>query len=173
MSRSWERMVSKNTKQINKRRKKEGKKSLSATGSPQVDRFRGRNYIVPSLLIMLIIFYVTLAQPWSNTFMTDPTMFWVTIGCYVLLAFFYFMRRPYLSVTRDTLETRKFTGYKTLRPSEIRKFTVSPGYIVVESVKGTNWVFSRLMNRYPLDQMAARLKVYADLHHVEMEVKEK
>jgi hypothetical protein len=172
MSRSWERMVLKNSKQINKRRKKEGKKSLG-TKTPQVDRYVGRNYIVPILLFMLILLYITMAQPWSDNFMQDQTLFWVTIGCYVVLGLFYYLRRPYLAVTRDTLETRRFTGYKTLRSTEIRKITVQPGYIIVESVKGANWVFSRLMNRYPLERMSERLKTYSELHHIEMEVKAK
>jgi hypothetical protein len=172
MSRSWERMVEKNSKQINKRRKKEGKKGIAAN-APQIDRFRGRNYIVPVLLIMLILLYITLAQPWSDQFMQDPTLFWVTIACYVVLAFFYYMRRPYLAVSRDTLETRKFTGYKTLRPTEIRKITIQPGYVIVESVKGANWVFSKLMNRYPIAQMEERLRTFTELHKIDWEVKKK
>ncbi|WEK55816.1 MAG: hypothetical protein P0Y55_07155 [Candidatus Cohnella colombiensis] len=174
MARSWERMVLKNSKQINKRRKKEGKQSLSKSSPAKVaDRFQGRSYIVPTILILFIVLYVLLAQPWSDAFMPNRTLFWATVGAYLVLALFYFMRRPYLSVTRDTLETRKLTGYKTLRPGEIRKFVIQPGYVIVESVKGTNWVFSRVMNRYPIDRMAERLKVYADLHHVEWEVKSK
>lgn len=172
MSRSWERMVEKNSKEINKRRKKEGKKGIS-TKAPQIDRFQGRNYIVPILLLMLIIVYVTLAQPWSDNFLQDPTLFWVTVGCYIVLGIFYYFRRPYLAVSRDTLETRKFTGYKTLRPTEIRKITIQPGYVIVESVKGANWVFSRLMNRYPIDKMADRLKTFTDLHQIDYEVKAK
>lgn len=172
MSRSWERMVEKNSKQINKRRKKEGKHVIN-TANAQVDRFKGRNYVVPILLFMLILLYITLSQPWSDRFMQDPTMFWLTVGAYVLLGVFYYMRRPYLAVTKDTLETRRFTGYKTLRPSEIRKITVQPGYIIIESVKGANWVFSRLMNRYPLDRMTQRLQTFAELHKIDWEVKAK
>ncbi|WP_256757465.1 hypothetical protein [Cohnella sp. WQ 127256] len=172
MSRSWERMVLKNSKTINKRRKKDGKKGISPN-APQIDRFKGRNFIVPILLLALIIFYVTLAQPWSDNFLQDPTLFWVTICCYVVLALFYYLRRPYLAVSRDTLETRKFTGYKTLRPTDIRKFTIQPGYVIVESVKGANWVFSRVMNRYPIEAMTERLKTYSELHNVEFEVKVK
>ncbi|MFC5531886.1 hypothetical protein [Cohnella yongneupensis] len=173
MSRSWERMVQKNAKQVNKRRKKNGKKSISESSSPQVDKFKGRNYVVPILLVMLIALYVTLAKPWSEDFLTDPTLFWVTIGCYMLLALFYFMRRPYLSVTRDMLETRKFTGYKQLRPTDVRKISIQPGYVVIETIKGGNWVFSKLMNRFPIERMTERLKIYADLHHVEWEQKTK
>lgn len=173
MARSWERMVNKNRKQINQRRKKEGKGALGSVSKSDIEKFKGRNYIVPVLLILLIVFYILMSQPWSDAYPSSMTMFWVTLICYVLLATFYFMRRPYLSINRDTLETRKFTGYKYLRPSEIRKFTVEPGYIVIESVKGTNWVFSRWMNLYPTQAMAERLKTYADLHKVEYVVKDR
>jgi hypothetical protein len=172
MSRSWERMVEKNSKQINKRRKKDGKNTIN-TANSQVDRFKGRNYVVPILLFLLILLYITMSRPWSDQFMQDPTMFWLTVGAYVLLGVFYYMRRPYLAVTRDTLETRRFTGFKTLRPSEIRKITVQPGYIIIESVKGANWVFSRVMNRYPLETMRQRLQTFAELHKIDFEVKTK
>lgn len=173
MSRSWERKVQKNTKEINKRRKKEGKKSISESSAPQADKFKGRNYVVPVLLLMLVALYLTIAAPWQSDFETDPTLFWLTVGCYVLLAVFYYLRRPYLSVTKDTLETRKFTGYKLLRPTDVRKISISQGYVVIETIKGSNWVFSRLMNRFPIERMAERLKAYADLHHVEWEQKTK
>jgi len=170
MSRSWERKVEKNRKELNKRRKKEGKQGI-ASGTSQIDRFQGRNYVVPSLLMLLILLYVILSQPWSDKFLQDPTLFWVTISCYILLAVFYYFRRPYLAVSRDTLETRKFTGYKTLRPSEIRKIVIQPGYVLVESVKGTNWVFSKAMNRYPIQKMAERLKVFTEVNHIDFELK--
>jgi hypothetical protein len=172
MSRSWERKVSKNQKETNKRRKKEGKQGIGSA-KPQIDRFQGRNYVVPSLLLLLILFYIVLSQPWSDKFLQDPTLFWVTISCYILLGVFYYFRRPYLAVSRDALETRKFTGYKTMRPSDIRKIVIQPGYVIIESVKGANWVFSRVLNRYPISRMAERLKVFSELHRIEMEVKTK
>ena len=179
MSRSWERMVQRNSKRVDKRRKKEGKPPVGSK-TQHLDKFRGRNYIFPILLVLLMVFYVVTFSPWmtkaaeAETGSTmDPTMYWVTLGCYLLLAFFYFMRRPYLSVTRDTLETRKFTGYKTLRPSEIRKIVLSPGYVVIESVKGSNWVFSRGLNLFPIAKMSERLTTYANINHVELEVKAK
>lgn len=172
MSRSWERMVERNSKKLNKQRKKEGKPSLSST-TRNGDKFLGRNYIFPSLLVLLMILYVVLFAPWYTDLEQDVTLFWVTLGCYGLLAVVYFLRRPYLTVTRDTLETRKFTGYKTLRPGEVRKIVLTPGYVVIETVKGSNWVFSRLINRFPTDKMGERLKAYAELHHVDLEVRAK
>ncbi|TJY44231.1 hypothetical protein E5161_02245 [Cohnella pontilimi] len=171
MSRSWERKVERNVKTVNKRRKKEGKTSLSAQ-TQKGDRFLGRNYIFPILLVLLMAFYVVTFSPWKVK-AQSTTMFWVTLGCYLLLALFYFLRRPYLSVTRDTLETRRFSGYKRLNAGEIRKIVLQPGYVVIETVKGANWVFSRVINRYPVDRMGERLKAFAELHHVQLEVKTK
>jgi hypothetical protein len=165
-------MVKRNAKQVDKRRKKEGKPSVAAKVK-QADRYQGRNYMFPVILVLIMIFYVILFAPWANDLEQDVTMFWLTLGAYLLLALFYFLRRPYLTVTRDSLETRRFTGYKTLRPGEIRKISLSPGYVVIESVKGSNWVFSRVMNLYPIERMGERLKAFAEQHHIELEIKAK
>ncbi|THF74593.1 hypothetical protein [Cohnella fermenti] len=172
MSRSWERMVEKNQKQINARRKKEGKGKIAAPAQ-QVERFKGRSYIVPILLVLLMVFFVTVSQPWSDDFGQNRSLFWVTVGCYFLLSIFYYLRRPFLSVSKDTLETRRFSGYKRLKPTEIRKITVQPGFVMIETVKGTNWVFSKLMNLYPIGTMGERLQAFATVNHVEFEKKSK
>jgi hypothetical protein len=172
MSRSWERMVQRNGKKVNKQRKKQGKPSLTSQ-KQQGDRYLGRNFIFPALLVLLMVFYVIVFAPWRTPMQQDDTMFWITLGCYGLLAVFYYLRRPYLSISRDSLDTRKFTGYKTLRPAQIRKIVLSPGYVVIESVKGANWVFSKSINRYPIDRMSEKLKAFAETHNVEVEVKAK
>lgn len=171
MSRSWERMVRRNAQKLNKQRKKQGKPAMY--GTLNVDRFRGRSYIFPLILVMLTIFYVTSFGPWVTRPDTDSSIFWITVILYLLLALFYFLRRPYLNVTKDTLETRKFTGYKTLRPGDIRKIVFAPGYVVVEPVKGANWVFSRYLNLYPVAQMQERLKTYCETNKVELEIRTK
>jgi hypothetical protein len=165
-------MVERNSKQLNKKRKKEGKSAI-ASPAVQVDRYRGRSYIVPVLLLLLILLFVFISEPWSEDFQQSAGVFWTTIGCYALLATFYYLRRPYLTVGKDYLETRRFTGYKRLKPAEIRKLVQQPGYIIVESVKGGNWVFSRVMNRYPIEEMGQRLQAFAAAHHIEWEHKTK
>lgn len=171
MSRSWERMVQRNAKKVNQQRKKQGKPALYER-TPNVDKFKGRNYIVPLLVVMLMAFYIYTFGPWVTKY-EDTTMFWVTVLLYALLAVMYFFRRPYLNVTRDTLETRKFTGYKTLRPGDIRKIVLAPGYVIIEPVKGSNWVFSRYINLYPIDKMSERLKTFSEANRVELEVRMK
>ncbi|CAM3865872.1 hypothetical protein COLU111180_11445 [Cohnella lubricantis] len=172
MSRSWERMVERNSKQLNKKRKKEGKHAVAAPAQ-QIDRFQGRSYIVPSLLLLVVIFFVIMYTPWASETGESPGLMWVTVGCYALLALFYYLRRPYLSVGKDYLETRRFSGFKRLKPTEIRKIVLQPGYVLIETVKGGNWVFSRMMNRFPVERMGERLQAYAALHHIELERKSK
>ncbi|MBN2983913.1 hypothetical protein [Cohnella algarum] len=171
MSRSWERMIERNQKQVNKRRKKEGKQALSAAGS-KVEKFKGRSYFAPILLLLVAAFFIVVSQPWSDAYEQNATLFWLTVVAYVLLALVYFLRRPYLSIAKDALETRRFTGYKRLKPAEIRKIVQQPGYIIVETVKGGNWVFSRFKNLYPIEEMGERLREYAIAHKIEWEQRE-
>lgn len=163
MSRRWERMVQRNTKQINKRRKKEGKQMI---GSAQAERFRGRSYLLPLFLVLMAALFVVVSRPWE----VEPgALFWWTVAAYLALALFYFLRRPYLAVGRDTLETRRFTGYKTLKASQIRKIILLPGYVIVESVNGSRWVFSRVMNLYPIGPMSERLRKFAQDNRIDVE----
>jgi len=172
MSRSWERMVRRNAQKLNRQRKKEGRPALYER-SGNADTFKGRSYIFPFVLLMLTIFYVTSYGPWIERPEADTTLFWITVSLYLLLALIYFLRRPYLSVTKDSLSTRRFTGYKTLRPGDIRKIVFAPGYVVVEPVKGANWVFSRYLNLFPIAQMQERLRTFCEVNKVELEVREK
>jgi hypothetical protein len=165
-------MVRRNASKINKQRKKQGKPALYER-TANMDTFKGRNYIFPLILVMLTIFYVTSFGPWVQRAEADSSIFWITVILYLLLAVVYFFRRPYLSVTKDSLETRRFTGYKTLRPGDIRKIVFAPGYVIVEPAKGTNWVFSRYINLFPVAQMQERLKTYCEVNKVELEVRAK
>ncbi|REJ20655.1 MAG: hypothetical protein C6W55_06580 [Thermobacillus sp.] len=166
MSRSWERKVRKNTEQLNKRRKKAGLKAVASPGAV-TDRYRGRNYVLPALLILFIGFYIYMMTiPADDPNTTNPfetPIFWLTVACYLALAALFWFRRPYLLVGRDFVGTRKFTGDKTLTASAIKAITViRPGYIIIEPKKGGNWVFSRMLNRYPIDEMADRLQRFAE-----------
>ena len=176
MSRSWERKIRKNTADINKRRKKLGMQAISAPGS-QVDRFRGRNYIMPIFLILFTGFYAYMVTiPAADPDVPNPTessMFWITIASYFLLAALFYFRRPYLAVGKDFVGTRKWSGDKTMYANTIKSITVQPGYVVIEPTKGANWVFSKTLNLYPTDAMADRLKQFAADHKIPFEAKQK
>jgi hypothetical protein len=157
--------VRKSTEQLNKRRKKAG---LAPVGSPgaAADRYRGRNFGIPILLILFIGFYIYMMTiPADDPNQPNPfesAIFWVTVASYLALAALFWFRRPYLLVGKDFVGTRKFTGPKTLTAGEIRSITVNrPGYVIIEPKKGGNWVFSRMLNRYPIDEMAERLRKFA------------
>jgi hypothetical protein len=168
MSRSWERKVRKNTTVLNKTRKKMGVGAV--TGKAKVEKFKGRNYILPGFIILFTGFYVymaTLSMEWKN----NSTMFLVTIGSYMLLAALFFFRRPYLSVAKDYLGTRRMTGDKTLFANNIKKISLQKGFVVIEQTKGQNWVFSKIMNRFPTDRIAERLRTFANENGITLDEK--
>lgn len=169
MSRTWERKVRKNTNQINKARKKHGVSQIGTSTAPKVDRFKGRNYIFPIFLVLMISMYtilVTTAPDFEPT-----TMLWVTIGCYLFLALIFLLRRPYIAIGKDYIQTRKMTGDKKLHASNIKGISVQKGAIVIMQQKGANWVFSRLLNRYPTDEISERLQEFAKIHNLPFEQK--
>lgn len=159
--RSWERRVRRNTAHINKQRKKQGMDQL-VPESEKVVRFRGRNYLLPILLLIIVAVYAVISTASTQNAATT----WTTIGLYVLLALTFFLRRPYLAVGADYVQTRRMFGDRRLRPAEIKAISVQRGYVVIQPVKGTNWVFSRLLYRYPVEEMKARLRDFADTHHI-------
>ena len=169
MSRSWERKVRKNTSSLNKQLKKQGKTGFTGT-KPAVEKFKGRNYILP-ILILLFTGTFTFMMTSTPGLEDDSTMLYVTIGAYVLLALLFFMRRPYLAVGKDFLGTRRMTGDKTLNASGIRKIVLQNGYVMIVQAKGPSWMFSRLLNRFPTDAMAERLKRFASENAVELEIR--
>ncbi|SEM83690.1 hypothetical protein [Paenibacillus sp. OV219] len=167
MSRSWERKVQKNQAQINKQRKKRGQKPLlsAASSVETLDTFRGRSYLMPAFLLLFILFYVIVTVT-SENFKETGSMFWVTIGCYVVLALLFMFRRPYLAIGKDFIRSRRFTGDRSIYVNNIKAINVQKGYIVIEQHKGGNWVFSRLINRYPTEQITDRLRSFAGQHAI-------
>lgn len=169
MSRTWERKVRKNTNQINKARKKQGVSRIGTTTTSKAERYKGRNYIFPIFLVLMITMYtilVTTAPDFEST-----TMLWVTIGCYLLLALIFLLRRPYIAIGKDYIQTRKMTGDKQLYVSNIKGISVQKGAIVIMQHKGANWIFSRLLNRYPTDEISERLQEFAKTHNLPFEQK--
>lgn len=166
MSRSWERKVRNNMNQLNKQRKKQGIQAVVPSGE-RADTYKGRSYIGPILLLLITAMYALFVQA-DNT---QATMYWVTIGCYVFLALLFVLRRPYIKVGTDYVQTRKFSGDRRLKPEEIKSITAQEGNVVIERVRGTNWVFSRILNRYPTGDIAERLKQFAKQHGVQFNEK--
>lgn len=168
MSRSWERKVRKNMSEVNKKRKKQGNGKMVLNGEKS-DKIVGRNFIAPILLILFIGVYVVLMQN-SPGFQMD-TMFWITVGCYILLAMVFFFRRPYITIGKDYVQTRRMTGDKKLAAAAIKGIVVQKGYVIVEQQKGANWVFSKLTNRYPTEEIGEKLKQFAQTNGIAFQQK--
>lgn len=165
-SRSWERKVRKNQSQLNKQRKKQGKDPLTLkTADTQLEIYKGRSIIMPAFLVLFTALYVILSFS-SDAYKTADTMYWVTIGLYLLLAVLFVLRRPYLAVSKEYVRSRRFGGDRNLYASNIKGISVQKGYVVIEQIKGGNWVFSRLINRYPTDEMAERLRAFAAANQI-------
>ncbi|TDL53964.1 methyltransferase [Paenibacillus dendritiformis] len=167
MSRSWERQVRRNSAQLNKQRKKQGKPGISSH-TVEFDEFKGRNFILPLILTGFTIIYALLGSVGTN--LPSPMLYWVTVICYLGLALMLFLRRPFLRVTKDELSTTKWNRLRTLKVEDIKKITYQPGFIVIEkNGKGSNWVFSRMMNRYDIEAMHARLQQFAAQNRITYE----
>lgn len=166
MSRSWERKVRKNMSKINQNRKKQGAGQI-VLNAEKKDKFVGRNYALPLLLIVFVTFYLIMI-PMTSDFKAD-TMFWVTIACYFVLAALFFIRRPYLTIGKDYVQSRRFGGDKRLAASGIKSIRVQNGYVSIIPQKGAGWTFSRLLNRFKTDEMAEKLKAFATTHQIPFE----
>lgn len=169
MSRKWERMVQRNTKQINKQRKKTGQPRIGETtnSSSRGDVFKGRSIMLPLFLASVAGFFMVI---YSKAEQVD-SLYWITVVMYFLLAFYFFMRRPYLAVSNDTLSTRRLGGDKRMKAADVAEITIMKGYCVISfSSRRTKWVFSRTINRFDTEAMSKRLQQFATQHGIKFNV---
>lgn len=172
MARSWERMVQRNTKQINKQRKKQGKETIyaskSASAAKDSDIFKGRNIVFPIVLLLLgIMFWVvgSIDEARGSGMLAN----WLGVVLYFLLAALLFFRRPYLKVERARVSTIKYNRERWLPASEIEKIIVSRSMVSLKyKGKRKQWVFSRFLNRYDTAAMGTRLAEFAQANNIEV-----
>ncbi|WP_238651588.1 hypothetical protein [Paenibacillus piscarius] len=173
MSRSWERMVQRNTKQVNQQRKKQGKESIYGTSSKagaksSADIFKGRNIVFPFVLVLLgIMFWVvgSIDEAKGSGILAN----WLGVVLYFLLAALLFFRRPFLKIDRARLSTIKFNRERFLSAAEIEKITLSRGMVAIKyKGKRKQWIFSKLINRYDTAAMGERLEQFAKNNNIEL-----
>lgn len=162
MSRKWERQVERNTKLANAQRKRLGQTSISEAAKGD-DRHYGRSILMPSFLFVVGIFYMITF--WG---VNRGGLYWVTVLCYLGLALIVFaFRRPLLVIGKQTLTTRKFAGFRTVKAEEIEQIEAMRGYVLITlNSKKAKWVFSRSMHRYNTDKLAEKLKEFAKVNQV-------
>ncbi len=159
MTRKWERMVAKNSKNVNKQREKYGRKP----DSPKTqEKFKGRGWLFPTVLAAVGIMYMILFASTAGT-----TIYWVTVGSYLLLALIFFFRRPFIEVKRNQLTFRRWNALKFASSEDIKQIMLQNGAVIIVLKKNkSRWIFSRLIQRYDTDAIAERLKEFARAHGV-------
>ena len=156
--------------QVNKQRKKQGKGSLVLNNDgKQVSKiettFKGRNFILPIVLILFIGMYNIIM--FMNTEFVPSGMFWFTNIAYVAMAALFFFRRPYLTIGKDYVQTRRMMGDKQQFAVAIKEIKVlTGGYIIIVPNHGSSWGFNKMFNRFPIDEMKVELKKFADKHNI-------
>lgn len=172
MSRSWERQVRRNSKQVNAARRKQGQSSIGGkTSISEYTAYKGRNIVFPAALIILGIIYAVMGimYPTADGF---SVIFIVTVALYILLGVMLYFRKPYLKIGRDSLITTKFNRDRLISSSQVKNIRLQKGYVVIEhSSKGGSWVFSRALNRYDTDAMSEHLRTFAAQHKISIQEK--
>lgn len=165
MSRSWERKVKKNMEQVNKQRKKTGAGNIVFKAEKENSvTFKGQNIVLPIIIILFIGMY-NILMIMDPSFKFDG-MFWITNIAYVILAALFFFRKPYLTVGKDFVKSRRMMGDKQLFAVAIKEIKIQGGYIIIVPNHGSSWAFSKGFNRYPIDDMKAELKKLAEKHSI-------
>lgn len=172
MARSWERMVQRNTKQINQQRKKQGKDSIYTSSTKatakSIDIFKGRNIIFPVVLMLLgIMFWVvgSIDEAKGSGILAN----WLGVVLYFLLAALLFFRRPFLKVERARISTIKYNRERFLPAADIEKITLSRSVVTIKyKGKRKQWIFSKLINRYDTAAMGERLEQFAKNNNIEV-----
>ncbi|GGI43778.1 hypothetical protein GCM10008018_03820 [Paenibacillus marchantiophytorum] len=162
MSRKWERMVSKNAKKINKDRSKKGIAPIS-TDPDRPEVFKGRSIILAAFFVLVSLFLLA-----TLTKTDGDKMYWYTTCSYLIVGLFiYFVRRPYLKVSKTSLSKRGLARELILTPENIKEIVYSKGQVIIDlNGKSPRWVYTQMLNRFDVAAMALRLKKFAEQNQV-------
>lgn len=166
MSRSWERKVKKNMEQVNKQRKKAGVGTLDLNKTVSDNKlvFKGRNIVLPIVLILFIGMYNFLLL--MNLQYELDSMFWLTNVAYLVLAALFYFRKPYLAIGKDYVQSRRMMGDKQLFAVAIKEIKVQGSYIIIVPNNGSSWAFNKTFNRFPIEEMKIELKKLAEKFNI-------
>ncbi len=164
MSRKWERMVEKNQKKIGDQRKKRGLSNIkSSDGSLKI---KGRSWIFPGVLALVGIFFALTGSTGSMS----SLLYQITIGLYLLLALYhFFVRRPHLTISKNQLSWRTYTGEKIAQASDIMSISIShrEAIIALKDLK-TRKSFSKFVHLYPMNELNEALQSFATANRVQL-----
>lgn len=161
MSRRWERMVERNTKTMNRLRSKSGQAPIGAKAGEEP--IRGRSWVFPLVLASAGLLFGFTVPPEAN-----GVLYQITVALYLLLALYhFFLRRPFLKVTKQDLSWRTYSGERIVKAGEIKSIVIGERKSVVQLKDGkTQRSFSKIYHLYPMDQVNKALSSFAAAHGI-------
>lgn len=166
MSRKWERMVVKNKKSINAVRKKQGIATIEDTVRVRNAEtvIKGRSWMFPSFLVLFAVLYFVTS--FSGPIVKDG-LYWFTGLSYILLGFLvYLVRRPVIRISASYLSVRRFAGDKLIQPKDIAELTLNQGHVIIQLTNKKKYMYTRFQHRFPMDELNAKLREFADRNKV-------
>lgn len=159
MSRKWERMVEKNKKTINAKRKKDGLAPVSAKGKEVKQSFKGMNWMLPFFLIIITILNIVMFI--QQDAMTRGNL--ITFLVYLLLAvLLLFMNRPTLAIGRTSITSRRFASFQTASASDIEEIHLMKNAVIIRlKTKKKRWVYTKVTHWFPIANVSVRLREFA------------
>ena len=170
MARSFKRMVHKNSKLLDHRRKKLGRIHANFAVSG-VEVFKGRSWIVPALLLGFVTLYCVFAKHIHRQ-VGLTTWDWIVVSMYGFLALVYWLRRPYVRVDKKEITRVRGNRKQTIAATNISGITLKKNRVIIEFDEARKrWVFTRYLHRYHIDALGQTLQQFAKLHKVPVETK--
>lgn len=120
-----------------------------------------------AVVIMFVMFFGQMQE--------KDFIYWLTIISYSFLAiYFFFLKRPYLKVGKDTVATRKLGKERVVDAQDLEYITIQPGYVIIKvKDKRSHWMFGRMFNLFDTKEMAIRLQEFAKQNDVTINLETK
>jgi len=165
MSRKWERMVEKNRKTINARRKKAGLSPMTAKAASEAkDTYKGINWMLPFFLVLITILNIVMFI--QQNALTRENL--ITFVVYILLAvLLLFMNRPTLAIGKSSITSRRFASFQTASAADIDEIQLVKGAVAIRlKAKKKRWVYTRVTHWFPIEAVSERLRQFAEANHI-------
>lgn len=164
MSRKWERMVEKNRKNVNLKRRKSGQEQIGSS-SEDLQTFKGRGWILPTVLIAFSVLYFVV---FSNATPHDG-LFWFTGFSYLGLGILmYLVRRPVIRIGKHSITARRYNGDRSVNAQEIEEIILSSSSVAIEFKQPNKrrWAYTKFQHRFPMDELTSKLKDFAQANKI-------
>jgi hypothetical protein len=127
--------------------------------------FYGKSYLFPIMLFALGVLSAV------SAYQADKVNYFYsfTIVAYFGLSVFYFIKKPYLRIGKDFVSTRRMGADRIMEADQIERIEIYSVYVLfVFKKKRTKWVFAKMINKYPVDDIIAALVPFAKANKIKI-----